>query len=78
VKRWNSTVGDEDERPEVDAFLAEIAEVCRRHKLTLSHEDRHGAFEVIPREPTEHDTCWLTEAHYAPPAEEPEFADDRE
>lgn len=30
----------------IDAFLAEIVEVCRKHGLSLSHEDRHGCFEV--------------------------------
>ena len=30
----------------VQAFLAELAEVCRRHNLSLSHEDTEGAFRV--------------------------------
>jgi hypothetical protein len=31
---------------EVKAFLAEILEVCKRHELSLSHEDVGGAFRV--------------------------------
>lgn len=32
----------------VKAFLREIAEVCRRHRLALGHEDTQGAFLVWP------------------------------
>ena len=30
----------------VDAFFAEIIEVCRKHGLSIGHEDGHGGFEV--------------------------------
>lgn len=33
-------------RPDVDAFLAELVEVCRKHGFSLGHEDNHGAFLV--------------------------------
>ncbi len=46
--------------PKVDAFLAEIAEVCRKHGLSIGHEDGHGAFIVEPwSEANEH---WLGDA----------------
>lgn len=32
----------------VKRFLAELAEVSRRHGLSLSHEDTAGAFRVQP------------------------------
>jgi hypothetical protein len=32
--------------PEIDAFLADIVEVCKKHSLWLRHEDEKGAFEV--------------------------------
>lgn len=36
-----------NERSErVRVFLEEIADVCRRHRLSISHEDGHGAFIV--------------------------------
>jgi sugar phosphate isomerase/epimerase len=35
------------EQPDIDAFLNEIAEVCNRHGLALSHEDHHGNFEIV-------------------------------
>lgn len=34
------------ETPEVDAFLAELESVCRKHKFSLSHEDSQGSFIV--------------------------------
>lgn len=36
----------------VKAFLAEIIAVCRKHKLYLSHQDGHGAFQVERLGPT--------------------------
>ena len=29
-----------------EIFLKEIAQVCRKHKLSISHEDCHGAFKI--------------------------------
>jgi hypothetical protein len=29
-------------------FLAEVVEVCRKHGLSIAHEDEHGAFVVKP------------------------------
>lgn len=63
MKRWNNTLGTEAENPAIDAFLAEIAAVCKKHSLSISHEDGHGAFEV--REYNEYDTEWLMGAHDA-------------
>jgi hypothetical protein len=34
--------------PEVVAFLEEVLAVCDKHKLSISHEDGHGAFLVVP------------------------------
>ena len=38
----------EIKRAEVEAFLNEIEAVCRKHGLSISHEDTHGAFEIYP------------------------------
>ncbi len=32
----------------VALFLADVAEVCQHHQLSLGHEDTHGAFTVEP------------------------------
>ncbi len=61
MKRWNTKLGKEISTPVIDAFLSEIVEVCKKHKLSLSHEDRHGAFKVI--EYCEENTYWLLAAH---------------
>ncbi len=31
---------------EVKLFLEEVIEVCRKHELSISHEDGHGSFLV--------------------------------
>lgn len=45
-KRWSSEHKKYVESAKIDDFLAEIAEVCKRHGLALGHEDSHGAFVV--------------------------------
>ena len=30
-----------------ERFIVDLLAVCRRHELSLSHEDEHGAFRVI-------------------------------
>ena len=32
--------------PKVDLFLKEIEEVCKKHNLSISHEDSHGNFVI--------------------------------
>ena len=36
----------EIKRAEVEAFLNEIEAVCRKHDLSILHEDTQGAFEI--------------------------------
>lgn len=36
-------VGENDA---IDAFLGDLAEVCKKHQMSLSHEDTHGSFQV--------------------------------
>lgn len=51
------------ESPAIDAFLAEVWEVSKKHGLALSHEDGHGAFEVVEIDRGDFD--WLMAAHDA-------------
>ncbi len=44
----------------VRAFLADLAVVCQRHGLSLSHEDQHGAFRVVKYD--EYCAEWLANA----------------
>lgn len=61
--RWINREDGHGENPRVDAFLAELESVYRRHGLALSHEDTHGAFEVV--EAKDFDFDWLHDAHDA-------------
>lgn len=45
-ERWISRKGDREMAPDVDAFLMDVLGVCRRHRLSIGHEDCHGAFQV--------------------------------
>lgn len=46
MKRWDRVTKENREFPQVDAFIAEIADVCRKHGLSIGHEDGYGAFIV--------------------------------
>ena len=68
VKRWRNVTtdpsrdqdGEVDSPAYVEAFLDEIAAVCRKHGLSISHEDGHGNFELKPFD--EHNVSWLRNA----------------
>lgn len=54
-----------NERSEkVDLFLKEISEVCKKHGLSISHEDEYGAFLIVPFK--ESYLEWLLNAHEEP------------
>ena len=46
MKRWDRDQGKEIEAPDVDAFLNDLVSVCRKHGMSLGHEDPHGGFLV--------------------------------
>jgi len=65
-KVWDVYMGDLVEMPEeMQAFLADIETVCRKHGLSLAHEDEHGGF--IVEELKERNLRWVAGAakHYA-------------
>lgn len=58
---WDRTVGEMREMPErMKVFLEEIDSVCKRHGLSISHEDYHGAFFI--EEYDESNIEWLFDA----------------
>ncbi len=44
--RWSPGRGREIADVKIDNFLKDIVEVCKRHGLSISHEDGHGSFLV--------------------------------
>ena len=64
-KRWNCTKREFCETPKIDAFLAEIEEVCKKHGFLISHEDGCGAFEIVDHTEKNHANymAWLKDAH---------------
>jgi hypothetical protein len=47
VKRFNSQIKDFVENKEVDSFINEILTVCKKHGMSISHEDTHGGFSIV-------------------------------
>lgn len=44
---WDRSIGEMREMPErMKVFLEEIDSVCKRHGLSISHEDYHGVFLI--------------------------------
>lgn len=58
--RWSRSEGKRINHPQVEAFLAELTEVCRKHNLSLSHEDTQGAFVI--EGPNDTNLRWLNDA----------------
>ena len=46
MKRWNANTNTYTEDKDVDAFLHEIIKVCKKHNMSIGHEDSQGAFEI--------------------------------
>jgi hypothetical protein len=61
--RWSKDSMEMVEVPEVDAFIAEILSVCKKHNLAISHEDGHGAF-IIERGYSDVNAEWLQQAMF--------------
>lgn len=59
MKRWNGR--EFVELPNVDSFIEEIISVCKKHNLSISHEDGHGAFEIEPY--SKENVDWLRQAN---------------
>lgn len=61
--RWNTAKSEPSENLSIDLFIADLIEVFKKHKMAISHEDCHGAFEIRKL----NDDCikWLSEANDA-------------
>lgn len=49
-----------EQAPRVQGFLSEVLALCRKHGLSISHEDRGGAFVVVRL--NTYDEEWLSQA----------------
>lgn len=59
---WNMKSKEHEEMSaELSAFFTEIEEVCRKHNLSISHEDGHGSFIVEVYE--QENLRWLANAN---------------
>lgn len=46
MERWIEIKQKGGENSKIDAFLEDVVSVCRKHGLSIEHEDAHGGFEV--------------------------------
>jgi len=60
VKHWNKDTKENEENPKVDSFIDDIIRVYKKHDMSISHEDSHGAFIVTDL--TNYNILWLKEA----------------
>lgn len=60
MKRWHQSKGGIVENEKIDAFLAEVVEVSKKHGLSIGHEDCHGGFLV--HKFSQDNADWLMEA----------------
>ncbi|WP_405101573.1 hypothetical protein [Oceanobacillus sp. FSL H7-0719] len=61
---WNNREGRNVEMSkDMLEFLKDIEKICKKHNMTLSHEDTHGSFEVT--EYDEDNLQWLAWANDA-------------
>lgn len=45
-QRWIERLGKHDTNKKVDEFLLDVIAVCKKHKMSLGHEDGGGCFIV--------------------------------
>lgn len=61
MKRWSKQQRKIIEDKKIDSFIEDIEKVCKKHNMSISHEDHHGAFEIEKYE--EYNIGWLKNAH---------------
>lgn len=60
MKRWNKALSADRENEKIDAFLKDVIDICKKHGLAISHEDKQGSFEVVKL--PDGDLEWLVQA----------------
>jgi len=46
MQKGDTEKNEKIKKEKIDTFLKEIETVCKKHNLSISHEDGHGAFQV--------------------------------
>lgn len=46
MKRYRISAMKRIENLRIDQFLTDVANLCRQHGFSISHEDGHGAFQI--------------------------------
>lgn len=62
MKRWSQEAGERVENPKIDAFIEDVLGTCRKHNMSIGHEDSHGAF-IVYGHFSEVMADWLRSAH---------------
>jgi hypothetical protein len=60
MKRWDCTKNIKVECSDIDAFIEDIIVICKKHGMSIAHEDGHGAFQIEVSSETNFD--WLRAA----------------
>ena len=60
-KRWDRRKRCDVENVDVDAFIDDVNDVCRKYGMSIGHEDSHGGF-VIYALTDESDLEWFSDA----------------
>lgn len=66
-QRWHIHEVSNATNSRVDEFLKDIEQVCRKHGMSIGHEDGHGTYGafVVSENLREDDIEWLNNAHVA-------------
>jgi DUF4097 and DUF4098 domain-containing protein YvlB len=60
-KRWSCEKKDYVENKKIDSFMEDLFKLYKKHDLSISHEDGHGAF--IIEKMSDDDVKWMSAAH---------------
>jgi len=61
MERWNGKQSKRVVAPDIDAFIEELRILCKKHNITIGHEDGHGAFEFYAY--SDDDMDWIQHGH---------------
>ena len=57
MKRWNPNKQEYVERPDIDKFIEEVLELCRKHKFAITTSEFVNLLEISDYNPDKKDIC---------------------